>query len=76
MVTGRLWYPMVAVLVSMVLIAGVTVWYVHREQKRADARWCDILAPLDDAYRANVPATPTGRDVAAAVHKLRLQFGC
>jgi hypothetical protein len=77
------WYALVAVLVTMLLIGASNVAYTNsavarqREQQREnDRRWCALLVPLDEAYRATPPGTQTGRDVAAAIHTQRVAFHC
>lgn len=71
----RLW-NLAAVFVSVLLIAGGTVLYVDWTNRRNDARWCSLLVPLDEAYSTTPPQTQTGKDVAAAIHRLRQQHGC
>jgi hypothetical protein len=77
------WYALVAVLVTMLLIGAANVVYTNaavarQEQQRRDndRRWCALLLPLDEAYRATPPTTQTGRDVAAAIHTQRVSFHC
>jgi hypothetical protein len=70
------WWPLVAVLASALLMAFGTVVYVDYVNRRNDARWCALLVPLDEAYQATPPATQTGRDVAAAIRRLRQQHRC
>lgn len=49
-----------------------------REAERVDSdrAWCALLSPLDRAYSASTPTTDIGRQVAAAIHALRIQKGC
>lgn len=37
---------------------------------------CALIVTLDNTYRANPPTTTTGQEVAANVHKLRMDLGC
>lgn len=82
-----LWYTIAAIVGSVLLLAVAGVAYTNyalrqsaaseREaDRRNDARWCALLVPLDNAYTATPPQTQTGKDVAAAIHRLRQQHGC
>jgi len=84
---GRLskprWYLLVAVVVSTLSTAAGGVAYTSwsigqqdRTERENDRRWCQLLATLDDAYRATPPQTPTGQRLAADIHELRSQLGC
>lgn len=47
----------------------------------SDRRWCTLLDNLDRAYKEIPPSTPTGRNVAQEIHRLRTDpqptgFGC
>jgi hypothetical protein len=35
-----------------------------------------LVNTLDDTYRQQPPTTPTGRQVAAEIHALRVRLGC
>lgn len=81
------WYAVAGIVVSTLLLGLGGFAYTNyalrqsaaaeREaDRRNDARWCALLVPLDEAYTATPPQTQTGRDVAAAIHRLRQQHGC
>lgn len=70
------WWSLVTVFGSVLLMAAATVVYVDWTNRRNDRRWCALLVPLDNAYSATPPQTQTGRDVAAAIRRLRQQHGC
>lgn len=79
----RVWYALVVLVLSLTAISFVSIQYAnHVDRKReqsereADRRWCDMLSTLDDIYRANPPATETGRKVARNTANLRRDFGC
>lgn len=77
------WYLLVAVVVSMMLLAAAgiayTNWSIKRQsaaERESDRRWCQLLTTLDDAYQAAPPQTDTGRRLATDVHNLRAELGC
>lgn len=88
----RFWYAVLVAFVACVACAFAAVLYaahVQQESERraelvrveADRRWCNLLTQLDEAYSSPAPSTPTGRSVAAEIHRLRSQpapvgFGC
>lgn len=78
-----LWYSLVAILVSSMLL-GVTSLYlskkagdVAQQQRRASERqWCELLIAMDNAYHRTPPRNPNAIDVAQEVHRQRLKFEC
>lgn len=70
------------VMIFVCLAAMIVFIYLFTESaiKRSEAdnnrKWCDLVSTLDDAYTANPPQTPTGRQVASQIHFLRVDFGC
>lgn len=70
----------VIVSVSGVVYTGVTQSKnneeLHQQQIENNRQWCELLTPLDNAYSSTPPATQLGRNVAAAIHKLRQSFEC
>jgi hypothetical protein len=72
----RAWASVLMVIVSFGLALGLTIAYVARVHRDDDRRWCALLSNLDDAYRQNPPTSPTGRQIAADMHNLRVGFGC
>jgi hypothetical protein len=78
-----LWYVLVAVLVSSLLVSSAGIWYTNyvdgqreRAERESDRRWCALLTDLDGAYESSTPQTELGRRIAAAIHELRGGFGC
>jgi hypothetical protein len=77
------WYSLVAVGVSVVLIAVTSVVLsqqarqeAQRAARESERRWCGLVVSLDDSYRVAPPQTPVGRRMAAELATLRAQFGC
>lgn len=77
------WYVLVAIVVSLMLLAtsGVvyTNWSIRRQyaaERESDRRWCQLLATLDHAYQGSPPQTELGRRLAADIHALRAELGC
>jgi hypothetical protein len=71
-----LWYLLLAMVVSMGLVAGLALWAADRSARQSERRWCGLVATLDDTYRSTPPSTPSGRQVADQIHQLRAEFGC
>lgn len=83
LLTTPRWYLLVAVVVSMMLLAAAgivyTNWAIGRQDKAErenDRRWCEMLVTLDDAYGSSPPQSELGRRLAADIHKLRIDLGC
>lgn len=76
----KLIWTMITALASAVAVAVSSIVYTGLSISNNNQRWCDLLAPLDEAYNsgnpATAPQTPLGRKVAASIHKLSDEFGC
>lgn len=77
------WYAVASVVVSLLLLGGISVWYTNyslgvadARERENDRRWCQLLDPLDKAYSSVPPASELGRLVAAAIHNLRVDYDC
>lgn len=87
---GRRWYVLLTLCLSLlgvtlVGVAGLGLSIRHEQaaaraqraiESRVNDQWCDLLRPLDDAYMATPPTTDTGRNIAQAIHGLRVQLDC
>lgn len=49
---------------------------VTAAEREADRRWCAIVTLFDDAYQEQPPPTELGRQIARAMHDLRLSLDC
>lgn len=79
-----------ALLVVAVASIGYTAWVdrqreraeraarveLQRQEREADRRWCAVLVPLNQAYASAAPTSEVGRQVAAAIRSIVLEFGC
>jgi hypothetical protein len=79
----RAWATVTMLIIGFGLALGLTIAYVNRVDHRADARnqqrareICGLMRVLDDAYQQTPPTTPTGRTVAAEIHRYRVNLGC
>lgn len=81
------WYPIVVVVAVMVLITAGNIWWTYqvdhkraeaeeRARRESDARWCNLMVTLDDAYSSVTPATEVGRKVAKSIKDLRTDLRC
>jgi hypothetical protein len=81
------WYIVAAIAASMLAVALAGLTYTSHVQRQADRRhdqivrdserkWCEFVVVLDDAWSATPPQSPLGRQVAASLHTLRIDFGC
>ena len=82
-----LWYAVVMVFLSIGVAVGVNIWYTQRVAAASRAaneetvretsqKWCKIVTTLDNAYRAQPPTSPTGRQLAQDMHQLRIDLDC
>ena len=69
-------YAVLLVLVMSIVLYSTTIWYANYEARQSQRAWCSLISTLDDTYRQQPPTTPTGLQVAAEVHALRLRLGC
>ena len=79
----RAWATLLAVIVGFGLALGLTIGYVKRVDREAEARnvqrtreICGLILVLDEAYQATPPTTPLGRNVATEIHAYRQRLGC
>lgn len=70
------WYSLVAMLVSVVVLSGAGMYYTNRETRESERKWCEFITVLDDAWSSTPPQSALGRSVAASLHRLRADFGC
>lgn len=68
-----LWYALLAVMVSMLLLTGAGIWYTNHAQREADRRWCELFTIMSGGP---APTTERGRVIADAMDRLRLDLGC
>lgn len=80
-----MWYVLVTVMVSMLLVSGAGIWYTnHVDAKRehaereSDRNWCSIVGTMNQAFNdpANPPQTEIGRQLAADFAKLYAELDC
>ena len=69
-------YAVLLGLALTVVLFVTTIWYANHEARVSQRAWCSLISTLDDTYHQQPPTTPTGQQVAAEVHALRLQLGC
>ncbi len=68
-----LWYALLAVMLSTLLLSGAGIWYTSHAQREADRRWCELLTILAGG---GPPTTERGRIIADAMERLRVGLGC
>lgn len=61
---------------SSVVTGALAVTISLRVQDSNNAKFCAMIVAQDDAYRIVPPTSPTGRNIAAAMHKLRRDLDC
>ncbi|HEX6969484.1 MAG TPA: hypothetical protein VF174_11840 [Micromonosporaceae bacterium] len=71
---GRAWWSVLIVVIAAVAVAVAGVAYTGYAQRRADQRWCDLLATLDQP--AEPPTTQRGREIQREVHDLLRDLDC
>lgn len=77
------WYSIVAILISAMLL-GFTSLYLskraeitaHREARKSEQQWCELLVTLDNIYQKKQPETQAAQQFAAEIHRLKVKFGC
>jgi hypothetical protein len=71
-----IWYSLVALLVSMFVLAVAGVVYTRHVQHESERKWCSLISTLDAAYQSQPPQTQLGRNLAADMARLRRQLRC
>ena len=61
---------------SSVVTGALAVTISLRVQDSQTRKFCSIVVAQDDAYATTPPTTPTGKKIAAAMHKLRRDLHC
>ena len=85
--TVRLWYALLVSFIACVIVAVASVVYAgtvqaqserrwRDQQRQSDQRWCTLFVQLTDAQDRTPPTTPSGRQFAAELTRLRNEFGC
>lgn len=69
-------YAGLLALVLTVVLFITTIWYANHVARESNRNWCALISTLDDTYRQQPPTSPTGQQVAAEFHALRLRLGC
>jgi hypothetical protein len=64
------------VYVSMIILAIVFFIYTNHAIAESQRKLCAVVSTLDDTYAQTPPTTPTGRQLAAEMHVLRLSYRC
>lgn len=79
----KLWYALVAVVITVILMAGLNIIYtgmvanrLQHEEVENDQKFCDVFGTLDGYYRDSPPKTPAGIEFAAKIHELTVSLGC
>ncbi|MFC3504793.1 hypothetical protein ACFOOK_28030 [Micromonospora krabiensis] len=72
----RVWYAMTVTFVVMIAFAGASVIYANHAARESEQKWCGLVTTLDRVYTDNPPQTPVGRDMAAQIRQLRIDFDC
>lgn len=72
----RLWYAISALVVSCLVVAGVSVQYANYVDRKSNQRWCQLLSTLDDTNTDQPPRGPAGEQFARDISQLRTDFGC
>ena len=72
----RLAYVLIVAFISIVTVVIGGILYTQHVAHQSDLRWCELLIPLDDAYQKFPLSDELGQKMVAAVHDLRINFGC
>ncbi|MEU6387665.1 hypothetical protein ABZ847_29375 [Streptomyces bauhiniae] len=67
---------LVACLLAALGSSGLSILYTNAAAAQSVQRWCGVVSTLDDAYRQAPPQTPTGRQIADDIRRLRADFNC
>lgn len=69
-------WALLSTLLSAVAVSVSGVIYTGISNDRNNRQWCELLAPLNTAYKSEPPQTELGKQVAKAIAKLYNSFEC
>lgn len=72
----RLLWGLIIAYITAGLIGVSSILYANYAIMESNNKWCEVLAPLDEAYRSAPIQTDVGRRVAAAIHNRYVEYGC
>lgn len=70
------WYWWVIMIATVATFSGGAIVISAANQRHSEQSLCEVIVLSDDAYRSYPPSTPTGRQVAAAMSRLRAKYHC
>lgn len=65
-----------AMFMAMLILWGITVWYIDKKEKERDAEWCELIVTFDNAYKTSPPTSETGKRIAELMDARRRSLGC
>jgi hypothetical protein len=68
----RALFNAICILVGMAGLALFTIGYTQAQNRKI----CGLIVIMDNSYQERPPTTPTGRDLAAEVHRYRKEIKC
>jgi hypothetical protein len=70
------WYWWVIMIVTVAFFSSGSILISAMNQRHSEQALCEVIVLSDDIYRAHPPITITGRQVAAAMARLRQKYHC
>lgn len=71
----HVWMITASLILSMAS-GPAAVAYANRVSYRSDLKWCSVVTTMTEAYQAQPPSTPTGKELAANLGTLREDLRC
>jgi len=75
MTRAAIYSIVIAYLTALFIGIACIVFTVHTVNEN-NRKWCDILSPLDNAYKSAPSRSEVGRKVRDAIHDRTVDFGC
>ena len=66
------WMPYVVMVILVICGYAYTNYAIHKSEREL----CEVITPLDQAYRQTPPTTAAGRNFAKAIHDQYVRRGC
>lgn len=63
-------------LISLGALISFTLWYTAWSQQKADARWCELMVPLDQRQEQIKNPTPEQKEFRDSMHRLVGKLHC
>lgn len=70
------WYRVTALMVVSATFSGLALALALHANAESDRKWCSIVGTLDESWRESPPTSPSGKNLAGDIRRLREELRC